>query len=276
MNRLKWKSMANPVDWFAWIYGKWFNGHPWLGYFTLLGIGVLVLGLVWIRAIDKYNEQHPQPQVASSATAPPISTQTVSPPIQSQSPNKSSPPNPQSQQQPDILTPSAMNKPKPPDTKNERVASQKTINVQPGAVASFGQKGGVTAGEIHNLNIGLVPRQIPPGASVQPLLSFSGVRAYIHWRADDNETIIFKDSLCNYLTTAQWQLRQSAGHVGDESMQNVVVDVNASLNDNDKAVLAANALANFLSQLGIKCSIDRRPDNHLSNDEMYLRIGPIR
>jgi hypothetical protein len=49
---------ANPVEWFAWIYGKMFQEHVYVGgvcvmvLFALLGLGL------WVRAVDKYKEGH--------------------------------------------------------------------------------------------------------------------------------------------------------------------------------------------------------------------------
>lgn len=122
---------------------------------------------------------------------------------------------------------------------------------------------------------GLVPRQIPPGTSFQALLSFAGTKAYLHWRSDDNESVTFKNNLLEFLNASKWQVTSSAGHVADDSFQNVILDLNANLNDNDKALLAANALKNILDAQRIETTIYKRPDNHLSNNEMYIRIGSL-
>jgi len=51
----------NPVEWLAYLYGKW--PHPILGglatctFFAMFGL------LLWVRAVDKYKEEHPKPQV---------------------------------------------------------------------------------------------------------------------------------------------------------------------------------------------------------------------
>ena len=123
---------------------------------------------------------------------------------------------------------------------------------------------------------GLVPRQIPPGTSFQALLPFSGTKVYLHWRSDDNESVTFKNDLLKYLNASQWKVTSSAGHVADDSFQNVILDLNANLNENDKALLAANALKKFLDAQRIDTTIYKRTDNHLSNDEMYIRIGSVR
>ena len=122
---------------------------------------------------------------------------------------------------------------------------------------------------------GLVPRQIARGTSFQSLLPFAGTKVYLHWRSDDNESVTFKNNLSQYLNASQWKVTASMGHVADDSFHNVVLDLNANLTDKDKAVLAANALKNILDAQRIESTIHRRPDNHLSNDEMYIRIGSL-
>jgi hypothetical protein len=54
---------VNPVEWAEWIYGKWFIGQPVRGYFVIVGFVTLliwvVFTIVWFRAVDAYNENHP-------------------------------------------------------------------------------------------------------------------------------------------------------------------------------------------------------------------------
>jgi hypothetical protein len=60
--------MVNPVDWFEWIYGRWFVGHPWRGLSTVLIVSCMVLSLIisvlWLRALDQYAEKQPPKQQA--------------------------------------------------------------------------------------------------------------------------------------------------------------------------------------------------------------------
>jgi hypothetical protein len=50
--------MWNPIEWLAWLYGRFFINHPALGYLLCLtGIGV-VLALMWLRAIEHHREQN--------------------------------------------------------------------------------------------------------------------------------------------------------------------------------------------------------------------------
>ena len=59
------------VDWLSWVYGKWFVGHPWRGFLTLMvpiWLGLfLILGAFWLKAIDGYKDKQatPKPQTAT-------------------------------------------------------------------------------------------------------------------------------------------------------------------------------------------------------------------
>jgi hypothetical protein len=77
---------ANPIEWLSWVYGKLFQNHVWFGGTVVVGL-FAVLGLVlWVRAVDKYREEHsevPKPQAvvttiqnSQSATASASQTQT--------------------------------------------------------------------------------------------------------------------------------------------------------------------------------------------------------
>jgi hypothetical protein len=85
----------NPVEWFAWIYGKFFQGHIIAGGIVMTGLCAVLGFVLWIRGVDKYREEHPakaevanpdpkQQTVAATNTASqsvtvtqPISTQGV-------------------------------------------------------------------------------------------------------------------------------------------------------------------------------------------------------
>lgn len=47
----------NPVEWLAWIYGKLFVGHEFVGFLAVMAIIAIPIGALWIRAIDKYSEE---------------------------------------------------------------------------------------------------------------------------------------------------------------------------------------------------------------------------
>src|ERR1017187_8502270 len=52
------RRIMNPVDWLAWVYGKLFLRHAWVGG-AIVVLLFAVIGLVlWLRAVDKYNEEY--------------------------------------------------------------------------------------------------------------------------------------------------------------------------------------------------------------------------
>jgi hypothetical protein len=49
----------NPVEWFAWLYGKLFQNHFYMGAAAVMVV-FSGLGLVlWIRGVDRCKEEHP-------------------------------------------------------------------------------------------------------------------------------------------------------------------------------------------------------------------------
>jgi len=60
--RPRWRKVmewANPVEWFAWTYGKFFQNHFYIGAAAVMLV-FSVLGLIlWIRGVDRYKENHP-------------------------------------------------------------------------------------------------------------------------------------------------------------------------------------------------------------------------
>jgi hypothetical protein len=65
--------MGNPIEWFEWIYGKWFVGHPWRGFFTISVVSCIVLsaiiGVIWLKALDEYTEKQFPKQRAATPTS---------------------------------------------------------------------------------------------------------------------------------------------------------------------------------------------------------------
>jgi hypothetical protein len=63
------RKVANPIEWFAWLYGKFFLGHPYRGV-VVIAIVWAAFGLVlWARGVDKYKEDH-KPTVAITQEKP--------------------------------------------------------------------------------------------------------------------------------------------------------------------------------------------------------------
>lgn len=53
-------SWFNPLEWFAWLYGKYFQNHFYLGALCVILVFGFVGLMLWIRGVDKYKEEHPQ------------------------------------------------------------------------------------------------------------------------------------------------------------------------------------------------------------------------
>jgi hypothetical protein len=81
-----WRILVNPIEWFAWIYGKFFLGHPYRGG-IVVAVMWAVFGLfLWFRGVDKYREEHPErvalrdskenlaPSLVPQAPASPVSS----------------------------------------------------------------------------------------------------------------------------------------------------------------------------------------------------------
>lgn len=57
----------NPVEWFAWIYGKVFQGHEYVGG-TIVVFSFAAFGLLlWVRGVDKYREDKKKIEASTSA-----------------------------------------------------------------------------------------------------------------------------------------------------------------------------------------------------------------
>jgi hypothetical protein len=60
----------NPVEWLAWVYGKLFQNHAFMGGAVVVAL-FAILGLVlWLRAVDKYKEEHSPKQQAVTTSNP--------------------------------------------------------------------------------------------------------------------------------------------------------------------------------------------------------------
>jgi hypothetical protein len=51
----------NPIEWVAWIYGKLFQNHATAGGFVVVTLFAVIGLILWIRGVDKYKEDHPDP-----------------------------------------------------------------------------------------------------------------------------------------------------------------------------------------------------------------------
>jgi hypothetical protein len=160
--------------------------------------------------------------------------------------------------------------------KNDSLDDQKNplINA-PNSVVSINQQGGITAGTV-NVNIKPAQRQLPIEILHKQLAPFSGMRAFFHWRADDNESSIFTENLEKCLIKSGWLATRSVAHIADASMSNVVIEINDKLASLDKTNEAASSLARLLKNQNIAVSITKNSNNPLPANAMYIRVGPIR
>lgn len=63
---VRWRQIVNPIDWIAWVYGKWFAPHAIIGACAFCTFAVVVMLFLYLRALDKYTEEH------SKALTPPM------------------------------------------------------------------------------------------------------------------------------------------------------------------------------------------------------------
>ena len=57
--------MFNPIDWLAWVYGRYLksvHGGKWVGGVFVVLIFAAIGLVIWMRAIDKYDEEHESPK----------------------------------------------------------------------------------------------------------------------------------------------------------------------------------------------------------------------
>jgi hypothetical protein len=88
--------------------------------------------------------------------------------------------------------------------------------------------------------------------------------------------VLFKDTLGNQLKTAGWVVKQSAPHIADESMSNVIIEINHDSPNGDNSLAAALLLGNILKNSKIAVSLMKHGNNPLPINSMYLRIGPMK
>lgn len=73
----------NPVEWVAWFYGKYFQNHTWRGGIVVVTAFALTGFIIWMRAVDKYKEDHPFPKAEAVVVSPGIPPAATVPPPQS-------------------------------------------------------------------------------------------------------------------------------------------------------------------------------------------------
>ncbi|VAW03833.1 hypothetical protein MNBD_ALPHA04-2097 [hydrothermal vent metagenome] len=159
----------------------------------------------------------------------------------------------------------------------EKIQKSNKISSSPSPpnVTSINQQGGITAGTINNYNATNIQRSLPLDSSDTELSKLSNVSIYLHWQADDKEAVTFKDNLGQYLADAGLNVTQSVGHSNDNSIQNLILDINSTHPESSNIVIAAKMLKRIFDENNIKSSIVKSPDNQLTENQMYIRIGAI-
>ncbi|HEY4481569.1 MAG TPA: hypothetical protein VI489_01820, partial [Candidatus Brocadiaceae bacterium] len=142
----------------------------------------------------------------------------------------------------------------------------------PNGVVSFNQRGGITAGTV-NVTVGQIERSINVSSSLNTLREYAGTQVFLHWRADDNESVLFKNNIMEHLSAVGWKVIPSAGHIADESISNVVIEVNRDSLSDDNSLAAALSLEHILKDSKIAVSVVKSKDNPLHANSMYFRIG---
>ena len=75
------------------------------------------------------------------------------------------------------------------------------------------------------------------------------------------------------LSAVGWKVIPSAGHIADESISNVVIEVNRDSLSDDNSLAAALSLEHILKDSKIAVSVVKSKDNPLHANSMYFRIG---
>jgi hypothetical protein len=137
-------------------------------------------------------------------------------------------------------------------------------------VVSNQQSGGITA---HTVNIGEPKRQLQSPQRVAALQIYR-IQAFGHVYGDSLETSTFWNNLLECLKSAGWTILKSAQHSGDHSIQNVVLQINASVPDGDESSRAAAALNALLKEEGITSRVEPLASSPLPPNSMFIRVGP--
>jgi len=141
------------------------------------------------------------------------------------------------------------------------------------SVTSHNQSGGITA---HTVNVQEVRRSLSSGNAGAPQLSrFPATSAFLHRYSELPEVSSFSADILQTLRNSGWNAVESNSHIGDSSIVNVVIQVNAALEAGDQSIDAAAALEELLAGQGIAVQTTKLAHNPLPKNSMYLRVGPV-
>lgn len=141
--------MDTLTKWFAYIYGKIFLGHPSLFYavvvLVMAGLAGVVGLLLSTAAVDKYRQEHPESPVQ---TPPPRAISESTRQSTAEAKNGEGHHNSPKGVQPEVSR-VAEDKIPPQQLPNKSASLPQSVTVKSGGVASFGQQGGITAGQVN-------------------------------------------------------------------------------------------------------------------------------
>ena len=138
----------NPLEWLGRFYGKFFVGHEIIGYLALCAVAALIIGVLWLMAIDKYHEEHPKTVKSNiPENSEKLKAETNSGDLRVPEKNADVAESMKDQSKAPEKSPVESNMAK------EKKDSGRVINA-PNSVISIDQRGGITAGQV-NITTGL-------------------------------------------------------------------------------------------------------------------------
>ena len=159
-------------------------------------------------------------------------------------------------------------------SRKAKTASETDLPKEFHSVTSHNQSGGITA---HTVNVQEIRRTFPGEApGVRSLADFSGTSAYLHRYTESSEVNSFCKDMVAVLNEFGWSAMESAHHIGDSSVENVVLEINETPRDGDRSQIAATCLQKMLTEQGLNVVLNKLKRNPLPDNSMYLRVGPIR
>jgi len=203
---------VNPVEWLTWVYGKWFVGHAWRGYFATgalsCAVVLAILGILWLRAIDRYGDRLPKQGAATRIQPPKVAANEKS--LGTAEPIEVSPKQ-KATRAPSTARPQhgketgAVPPPKPSPGSIQQ-SNSGGINVQLGTTGDYSP--------IINSPITINPQ--PPSRrltqekrdEVTPLLAQSPGKIIV-WTYSDNDSMLLAKDLYDVLKAAKWEMQDS-------------------------------------------------------------------
>ncbi len=141
------------------------------------------------------------------------------------------------------------------------------------SVSSHNQSGGITA---HTVNVQELRRSLPSGGDgIDELSRFRTTSVFLHRYSDSSEVARFSDDVAQLLRLSGWRVIESSSHIGDSSVADVAIEVNAGLQVGDESMEAASTLEEIFNRGGIAVQTRKLSDNPLPKSSLYLRVGPV-